>query len=74
MDVSYDEAASNLEKALIKGKLLKADLFITRFRGQRFVIKDFGKKGFIERNLGGRMVIGRESGGYRARCGVEGVP
>ena len=74
MDVSYDEAASNLEKVLIKGKSLKADVFITRFRGQRFVIKDFGKKGFIERNLVGRMVIGREIRAYRALCGVEGIP
>ena len=74
MDVSYDEAASNLEKVLIKGKSLKADVFITRFRGQRFVIKDFGKKGFIERNLVGRMVIGREIRAYRALCGIEGIP
>ncbi len=73
MDVSYDEAASNLEKVLIKGKWLKADVFITRFRGQRFVIKDFGKKGFIERNLVGRMVIGREIRAYRALCGIEGI-
>ena len=74
MDVSYDEAASNREKVLVKGSLLKADVFITRFRGQRFVVKDFGGKGFFERNLVGRMVIGREIRAYRALAGIEGLP
>jgi predicted Ser/Thr protein kinase len=73
-DLSYDEAAANLEKVLIKGRLLKADVFITRFRGQRFVVKDFGKKGFLERNLVGRMVIARELSAYRALAGIEGLP
>ncbi len=72
-DLSYDEAAANLEKVLIKGRLLKADVFITRFRGQRFVVKDFGKKGFLERNLG-RMIIGREIRAYRVLAGIEGLP
>ena len=74
MDLSYDEAAANLEKFLIKGRLLKADVFITRFRDQRFVVKDFGKKGFLERNLVGRMVIGREIRAYRVLAGIEGLP
>ena len=74
MDLSYDDAATNLEKVLIKGRLLKADVFITRFRGQRFVVKDFGKKGFLERNLVGRVVIGREIRAYRALFGIEGIP
>jgi len=73
-DLSYDEAAANLEKVLVKGRLLKADVFVTRFRGRRFVIKDFGKKGFLERNLVGRMVIGREIRAYRVLTGVEGLP
>ena len=74
MDLSYDEAAANLEKVLVKGKRLKADVFITRFRGQRFVVKDFGKKGFLERNLVGRTVIGREIRAYRVLAGIEGLP
>lgn len=73
-DVSYDEAASNIEKVLVKGRPLKADVFITRFHGQRFVVKDFGGKGFFERNLVGRMVIGREIRAYRALAGIEGLP
>lgn len=73
-DLSYDEAAANLEKVLIKGRLLKADVFITRFCGQRFVVKDFGKKGFLERNLVGRMVIAREIRAYRALAGIDGLP
>ena len=74
MDLSYDEAAANLEKVLVTGRLLKANVFITRFRGQRFVVKDFGKKGFLERNLVGRMVIGREIRAYRVLAGIEGLP
>ncbi len=73
-DLSYDEAAANLEKVLVKGRLLKADVFITRVRGRRFVIKDFGKKRFLERNLVGRTVIGRELRAYRALAGIEGLP
>ncbi len=73
-DLSYDEAASNLEKTLVKGGALKADVFITSFRGKRFVVKDFGKKGFLERNLIGRVVIGREIRAYQALAGIQGIP
>lgn len=73
-DFSYDEACSNIERVLVKGKLLKADVFIARIRGRRFVIKDFGEKGFFERNLAGRTVIGRELRAYRALAGGEGLP
>jgi predicted Ser/Thr protein kinase len=73
-DLSYDEAVSNLEKVLIKGRSLKADVFIASSRGQRFVVKDFGNKGFFERNLVGRMVIGRELRAYRALAGIDGLP
>jgi hypothetical protein len=51
-DLSYAEASLNTERTLIKGKALKADVFIASVRGSRFVVKDFGKKGFLERNLG----------------------
>jgi hypothetical protein len=73
-DLSYGEAVSNLEKILIKGRSLKADVFIASSRGQRFVVKDFGNKGFFERNLVGRMVIGRELRAYRALAGIDGLP
>lgn len=73
-DLSYGEAVSNLEKVLIKGRSLKADVFIASSRGQRFVVKDFGNKGFFERNLVGRMVIGRELRAYRALAGIDGLP
>lgn len=73
-DLSYDEAASHTERTLIKGKAMKADVFITRVRGARFVVKDFGKKGFLERNLVGRIVIGREARAYRSLAGINGLP
>jgi predicted Ser/Thr protein kinase len=72
--LTYDEATANLEKVLIKGRFTKADVFITRFEGRRFVVKDYSQKGFWERNLVGRIVIGRESGAYKALSGVEGLP
>jgi predicted Ser/Thr protein kinase len=72
--LTYDEAIANLEKLLIKGRSTKADVFITRFEGRRFVVKDYSQKGFWERNLVGRIVIGRESGAYKALSGVEGLP
>jgi predicted Ser/Thr protein kinase len=73
-DLSYEAACSGVERILVKGKALKADVFITSIGGSRFVVKDFGRKGFIERNLIGRIVIGREVRAYRALTGIEGLP
>jgi hypothetical protein len=72
--LTYDEAIVNLEKVLIKGRFTKADVFITRFDGRRFVVKDYSQKGFWERNLVGLIVIGREARAYEALSGVEGLP
>ena len=72
--LTYDEALANLEKVLIKGRFYKADVFITRSEGRRFVVKDFAQKGFWERNLVGRIVIGREARAYAALSGVDGLP
>jgi predicted Ser/Thr protein kinase len=72
--LTYDDAILNLEKVLIKGRFTKADVFITRFEGRRFVVKDYSKKGFWERKLVGLFVIGREASAYEALSGVEGLP
>ena len=73
-DLTYDEAVANTEKVLITGRFTKADVFITRFSGQRFVVKDYSKKGFWERNLVGRIVINREARAYDALAGIDGLP
>ncbi len=73
-DLTYEEARDHIEKILIKGSLYKADVFITRSGDTRFVVKDFSKKGFWERNLVGRFVIGREARAYRGLAGIDGVP
>ncbi|MGE5174599.1 MAG: hypothetical protein ACM3MD_12305 [Betaproteobacteria bacterium] len=73
-DLTYDEAVANTEKVLVKGRFTKADVFITRLGGQRFVVKDYVQKGFWERNLVGRIVIGRESRAYAALTGINGLP
>src|SRR6266540_1764163 len=73
-NLTYNAAIANLEKVLIKGRFTKADIFITQFEGRRFLVKDYSQKGFWERNLVGRIVIGRESRAYEALSGVEGLP
>jgi RIO-like serine/threonine protein kinase len=73
-DLSYDEALSNIERILIKGKSLKAEVFTTRVRGRRFVVKNFSKKGFFERHLIGRLIVAREAHAYRALAGIDGLP
>lgn len=71
---TYSEAAANSEKILIKGQAFKADVFLTRLDGRRAIVKDYSQKGFWERNLVGRIVIGREARAYAALAGVEGLP
>jgi len=73
LDLTYAEATADIEKVLAQGGFAKARVFIARHHGRRFVIKDFGSKGFWERNLIGRMVIGREFRAYRALAGVDGL-
>jgi hypothetical protein len=72
--LTYDEAIVYLEKVLINGRFSKADIFITRFEGHRFLVKDYSQKGFWERNLVGLIVIGREARAYEALSGVQGLP
>jgi predicted Ser/Thr protein kinase len=73
-DLTYEEALSHTEKSLIKGRFTKADVFITRSGDRRFVVKDYAQKGFWERNLVGRVVIGREARAYASLAGTEGLP
>jgi predicted Ser/Thr protein kinase len=73
-EMTYADAVSGVEKYLTKGRFAKADIFIAGYRGQRFIVKDFGKRGFWERNLIGRVIIGRESRAYEVLAGVEGLP
>jgi hypothetical protein len=72
-DLTYEQASSNIERALTCRKSLKADVFITRYCGRRFIVKDFGKKGIIERNLVGRVITSRELRAYRSLSGIEGL-
>ncbi|HEX9021392.1 MAG TPA: hypothetical protein VF903_09040 [Nitrospirota bacterium] len=74
MNPAYGEARANIEKVLIKGRFTKADVFLTSLDGHRYVVKDYAKKGFWERNLIGRTVISREMRAYAALAGIEGLP
>jgi predicted Ser/Thr protein kinase len=73
-DLTYDEAVANTEKVLIKGRATKADVFITRSGGRRFVVKDYSKKGFWERSFVGRLITSREARAYAALIGIDGLP
>jgi len=73
-DLTYDQAISHREKVLIKGRFSKADVFIANSAGRRFIVKDFSKKGFWERNLIGRIVIDREARAYAALADIDGLP
>ena len=74
IEFTYIEAIANTEKVLIKGRFTKADVFITRSGDRRFVVKDYSKKGFWERNLIGLIVIAREARAYEALSGIDGLP
>jgi predicted Ser/Thr protein kinase len=71
---TYEEARSNCEKVLIKGRFYKADVFVTRSGARRFIVKDYAQKGFWERNVVGRTVISREARAYAALAGIDGLP
>ena len=73
-DLTYKNAVANIEKVLIKGRRTKADVFITQSGGSRFLVKDYTQKGFWERTLAGRTVIGRETRAYDALSGIDGFP
>lgn len=70
----YEQARNSIDRYLVKGRATKADVFLCRIRGQRFVVKDFAQKGFWERQIVGRFVIGREAAAYRALAGLPGLP
>jgi predicted Ser/Thr protein kinase len=72
--MTYKDALSGIERSLSRGRFAKADVFIARYRDERFIVKDFGSRGFWERNLIGRVVVGRECRAYRALAGIEGLP
>ena len=74
VNLTYDEAIANRSQVLIRGRFMKADVFITQSGGRRFVVKDFSRKGPWERNLIGRIVIGREARAYTALAGIDGLP
>jgi hypothetical protein len=73
-DMTYAEALKGIERHLTKGKFAKADVFIANYRGHRFIIKDFGAKGFWERAFIGRTVVSRECRAYAALEGLDGLP
>ncbi|HAS54226.1 MAG: hypothetical protein A2X56_04810 [Nitrospirae bacterium GWC2_57_13] len=73
-DLTYGEALDRIEKVLVQGSAGKAEVFLTSLRGKRFVVKDFGRKGFWERHFLGRIFIGREARAYQGLAGIEGLP
>ena len=67
--------------ARIRGGLLspprnrtKADVRLVEHLGRRLVVKDYGPRGFIVRNLLGRFSIARECRAYARLRGLPGIP
>jgi len=73
-DLTYADAVRHCEKVLVHGRFYKATVFVALFRTKRIVVKDFGQKGFWERNLVGRVLINREYRAYQALSGIDGMP
>ncbi len=74
VDLTYDQAREHIEEVLIRGPFTKSEVLLVRAGDRRYVVKDYSSKGFWERNLIGRVVIGRETRAYQALHGVAGVP
>mgnify|MGYP001619091245 CR=1 FL=1 len=73
-EMTYLDARAGIERTIAANKFAKAEVFIAACKGERFIVKDFGQKGFWERNLIGRIVISRECAAYRSLAGVTGLP
>lgn len=73
-EMTYADARAGIERIIAEKKFAKAEVFVSARGGSRFIVKDFGQKGFWERNLIGRIVIGREYHAYCALAGVAGFP
>jgi predicted Ser/Thr protein kinase len=73
-EMTYRDALRGVERYLVRGRFAKADVFISRFRGERFIVKDFGSKGLLERTVIGRTVISRECRAYGSLAGLDGLP
>jgi predicted Ser/Thr protein kinase len=72
--MTYHDAVNGFERDISKGKFAQADIFIARFQGQQFIVKDFGSRGTWLRKCYGRAAIDRESRAYEALAGIEGLP
>lgn len=73
-EMTYQDAVIGAERYISAGKLGKADIFISRYRGDLFLVKDFSGRASWERNSIGRLLIRREYRAYRGLAGIEGLP
>jgi predicted Ser/Thr protein kinase len=72
--ITYEEIRRHAEDVLVKGGRFKAEVYVAGLRNRRYVVKDFSRKGFWERNLIGRIVIHREARAYASLAGIDGIP
>ena len=59
---------------LRKASSTRPALWVVEERGQRIVIKDYGKNSFFYRNTIGRFLVWREFKAYRQLRGLRGIP
>jgi hypothetical protein len=61
-------------KRLSEGRWANAVLYRFEHAGTSWVVKDFGSRSFLVRNLIGRFLVRREAGGLRRVDGIAGAP
>ena len=61
-------------KRLSEGRWANAVLYRFEHQGTSWVVKDFGSRSFLVRNLIGRLLVRREVGGLRRVDGIAGAP
>jgi RIO-like serine/threonine protein kinase len=61
-------------KQLSEGRWANAVLYCFEHRGASWVVKDFGSRSFLVRNLIGRLLVRREVGCLRRVDGIAGAP
>jgi RIO-like serine/threonine protein kinase len=61
-------------KRLSEGRWANAVLYCFEHRGASWVVKDFGSRSFLVRNLIGRLLVRREVGCLRRVDGIAGAP
>jgi hypothetical protein len=71
---SRDDLEHGARRPLSEGRWANAVLYLFEHAGVVWVVKDFGTRSWLVRNLIGRLLVRREATGLRKLAGVPGTP